>query len=66
MARFLSQDGNFHLRRKRKGRFEDPEDLALIESGGYFPPDKDYKEYCKRVGSAQEEVRHSTIIHKLF
>ena len=53
-------DGNFHLRRKRKPRFNDPDDVALIEYGGYFPPTEEYNEYCKSVGAAREEVCSTT------
>jgi len=49
---FLAIDGNFRLQKKKKN--DDPDDVALMEGLGYFPPDIRYRDYLARVGDSKE------------
>ncbi|KIM71232.1 hypothetical protein PILCRDRAFT_81407 [Piloderma croceum F 1598] len=49
---YKSINGNFQLQKKKKN--DDPDDVALMEGLGYFPPDLGYQEYLKRVGESKE------------
>jgi hypothetical protein len=64
---YKSIDGNFRLQKKKKN--DDPDDVALMEGLGYFPPDPEYQEYLKRVGESKEVsdiVRHWLLIDVLL
>ena len=49
---FESLDGNFRLQNKKKNN--DPDDVALMEGLGYFPPDPGYHKYLKWVGESKK------------
>ena len=52
MTLYLSAGSHFGLTQKSKNN--DPEDLSLLESKGFFPHDEPYQEYIAQAGESKE------------